>query len=596
MKKVLSVFITSLIIVFCTTFVVFATEDNSAKLIVSYDMNESYTVVIPADFTIGSSGKASADITASNVVIDDGKFLEISITGDDYIDSWLLIDTENSSNFITYAIGSEEDGNDIENNSVVLSISAGEIYDSTITKTLYFSIEDEITKSGTYVDTLTFTANITGEATPPTPPPEEEDVIYYSSLTSAITGTDVDGDADASTGRVAVTSDDETGIKTVKILDDMDLSNTTLNIEESLTLDLNGHEINVTQNPADAVFIRNRSENLVIDGSDSGSAITVNTTAGQKGTILSNMAGTLTINGGTYTANTSGAGTYSSSKANQTQAIYTYTSTTLNVSDATIIATDSNNGCVNGVTGKADSTMTLTNCDVTVNAGTSLENRGVHAEGDAVLRDCNIIAKADYTATKSAYTSNSRGVWCQGRLEMYDCYVYGSHAGVTVQGTAYVDGGTYNGYGHGGIYLSGTSGPHYFYNAEFNWAPMAEGTVADSNAGTNGAGFYIGGKSNQTAYFDNCDFNMIDGGGADWNGTRLPLYGIVMRTSGGESNSVVYISNSYVEEANTQMFRGPGANNHTVYNGVGNDWSNATVVHKTNSTYFIDTEDSYAEE
>ena len=125
---------------------------------------------------------------------------------------------------------------------------------------------------------------------------------------------------------------------------------------------------------------------------------------------------------------------------------------------------------------------------------------------------------------------------------------------------------------------------------------MREGIEADTVAGTNGAGLYIGGGSRITTYFDNCKFNMVDGEGATWDGVRLPLYGIVMRTSGGESNSVVYISNSYVEEANTQMFRGPGANKHTVYNGVGNDWSNATVVHKTNSTYFIDTEDSYAEE
>ena len=52
MKKGLSVFIILIIMVFCSTFVVFAAEDNSAKLIVSYDMNQSYSVVIPADFAI----------------------------------------------------------------------------------------------------------------------------------------------------------------------------------------------------------------------------------------------------------------------------------------------------------------------------------------------------------------------------------------------------------------------------------------------------------------------------------------------------------------------------------------------------------------
>lgn len=564
MKKVLSVFITSLIIVFCTTFVVFATEDNSAKLIVSYDMNESYTVVIPADFTIGSSGKASADITASNVVIDDGKFLEISITGDDYIDSWLLIDTKNSSNFITYAIGSEEDGNDIENNSVVLSISAGEIYDSTITKTLYFSIEDEITKSGTYVDTLTFTANITGEATPPTPPPEEENAIYYSSLTSAVTGTDADGDADASTGRVAVTSDEETGRRTVKLLDDFDLASTTLNIEEGLTLDLNGHEVIATVSPA----IRTNSTNVIIDGSTPGSAVTVTAAAGSGSgaTTLSVKTGELTVNGGTYTSNQTNAGSVTSYK----YGVYTYANTTLNINNATVIATESGTGFVNAI----------------------------HAKGDVVINNSTIIGEADYkgNAAEDNYGSASRAIYSEGSLELYDCYVWGAHSGVATKGTVYVNGGTYEGYGHGAFYLMGSDTTHHFYNANLNWAPMREGIEADTVAGTNGAGLYIGGGSRITTYFDNCKFNMVDGEGATWDGVRLPLYGIVMRTSGGESNSVVYISNSYVEEANTQMFRGPGANKHTVYNGVGNDWSNATVVHKTNSTYFIDTEDSYAEE
>ncbi len=418
------------------------------------------------------------------------------------------------------------------------------------------------------------------------------EVSYYSNIGDAVlaigSGTIVESsDADSTSGTVGVYTDSLSGNSIVQLISDITLTEI-LNIESDLILDLNGHSINTTVTPA----IRTQSTNVVIDGTDTGSSIVVNAPAGQKGTVLSTMSGSLTVNGGTYTANTSGAGTSS----NQTQCLYAYNNTTLRVSNAKITSLDTNNGSANGVTGKDGSSIVLENTTVYVESGVSLENRGVSSTGNVTLRDCDIRAVADYVANAAGnnYASNSRGVWCSGHLIMEDCYVDGSHAGVTVEGTVYVNGGSYNGYGHGGIYLKGKSGPHYFYNADFNWAPMQEGSVSDVVAGTNGAGFYVGGASNQTAYFDNCNFNMVDANGETYKDNVLPFYGIVLRTSSSEKNNIVYISNSYVKASTNVMFRGAGTNGHIVYNGAGNDWSAAKSVHSTTATYFVDTGVSYA--
>ena len=563
------------------------TSASSQNVVISYNMDQSFLVVIPANFNL-SDNKATADVSASNVLIPDSSSLQVTINGDDYVDSWELINEEESSDSLTYTIGSSVGGNDIINNSVVLSVGSGDAFNSTVSKTMYFTVIDTLSNAGTYRDTLTFTVNIVGgnggsSSTPEVP----ENMVYYSSLSSALGDSGMTGDADSSTGTVCVYENSQTGVKTLQLQSNLALTET-LNIEQNVILDLNGNEITTTATPA----IRTQSADVVIDGTTAGSAIMVDAPAGQKGTVLSAMSGKLTVNGGTYIANTSGAGT----STNQTQVLYAYNGTTLNVSGATIVGTDTNNGSVNGITGKATSTLNVSNCNITVNAGESLENRGISTEGDAVIRNSTIIANADYVANAAGtnYASNSRGVWSNGALEMYDCYVYGAHAGVTVEGTVYIDGGTYEGYGHGGIYLSGTAGPHYFYNAKFNWAPMSEGTVADIVAGTNGAAFYVGGTSNQTAYFDNCDFNMNGANGAAYKDMTAPMYGIVFRTSGGEKNNIAYISNSYVEMATKVMFRGVGSNSHTIYNGVGNDWSKAKTIHSTNSTYFIGTNESYA--
>lgn len=413
----------------------------------------------------------------------------------------------------------------------------------------------------------------------------KEKPMYFTSLKDAINN--INGTEELTdTAKIALYTNEDSKRKSFSLLSNLNIDET-IELNESIDLDLNGYTIESTITPV----IRTKAENVNLIANN-GSIIS-NAPNGQKGTILSVMSGSLDVDGGTYISNTSGAGT----PTDQTQCLYVYNDTSLSIKNATITSIDTNNGSVHGVTGKENSNITLEDCTVLVESGESMENRGIYSVGNITLKQCDIRAIADYTgnAAGTNYASNSRGVWCSGHLIMEDCYVDASHAGVTVQGTVYINGGSYNGYGHGGLYLAGSSGPHYFYNASFNWAPMQEGSIADTVAGTNGAGFYIGGKSDQVAYFDNCHFNTVDGTGHIYKNAQLPFYGIVMRTSGGEKNNIVYISNSDVMAATNVMFRGVGTSNMTVYNGNGNDWSKAAKVHNSNSTYFIDTTDTYEE-
>ena len=140
------------------------TDGGTQNTVVSYGMSEGFTVTIPTNFNIDDSRKATANVSASNVMIAHGATLKVTISGDDWGGSWELIDAAEASNQLTYTIGTTEGGNDIVNNSVVLSVGAGEAYNSTVTETMHFTVVDELSKAGEYSDTLTFTVSVVGDA------------------------------------------------------------------------------------------------------------------------------------------------------------------------------------------------------------------------------------------------------------------------------------------------------------------------------------------------------------------------------------------------------------------------------------------------
>ena len=590
MKKIVSLVLVLLVVVSMIPTVLANETDykNGTKVTYSAPGNETYTVTVPAELAPGGSGEVTLSGTwATNRVVKVVAAQTVTLTND--------IDPSEQRVLDVKFDGIQEAGSNAVSQTFTQPISVGDIEDA------LFGVW-----SGKFYYTVTVDDNENGAETPespeptdptptdPTPDPEPEpdptptvpsDVAYYSSLNVAITDETLTGDSDEVSGVAMAFMDANTGLRTVRLLNNTTIDET-INVSSDVVLVLNGHKIETEITPA----IRVQGGNMAIDGTKDGSAMICNAPTTKKGTILSVMEGSLDVNGGVYTSNTSGAGTSTS----QTQVLYAYNDTTLNVNDAIITAIDTNNGSVIGVTGKSGSALTLTNCDVLVRSGTSLENVGVRAEGSAVLTNCEIIAEANYTANAAGnnYASNSRGVHSFGSLEMYDCYVWGAHAGVTTQGSLYIDGGTYEGFGHGGLYIAGSSTTNYIYNATLNWAPMREGLTSDAVAGTNGAALYVGGGSNITTYIDNCDFNTLDATGHTYKNNPLAFYAVVLRDSGGEKNNTVYISNSTVLDAKTQAFR--IGNTMKVYSGVGNNYDGAAIVHKVTSDQFITTTESYA--
>ena len=132
---------------------------NSKDATVSYNPGMSYSVSIPESVVISpETNKGVAEVSATEISLASGYSLEMTVSSNDYADtnSWELVDKSNSSNTLTYIIGTSEGVNDIVNNSVILT---ADDTDTEVTETLYFTLQDTNAKPANYEDTLTFTVN-----------------------------------------------------------------------------------------------------------------------------------------------------------------------------------------------------------------------------------------------------------------------------------------------------------------------------------------------------------------------------------------------------------------------------------------------------
>lgn len=387
---------------------------------------------------------------------------------------------------------------------------------------------------------------------------EDESYTYFASLEDAVNNTN--GSTDNSNAAFkAYTNADGMHITLLK-----DTEIRAITLSKDVSLHLNGHTLNC----ADPVGINVTAGNTVIDGSVSGSEIAAS------GTIACVQGGSLRVEGGVYSSQTNGKGTSSDPAGAFTVA----EGAAAYFIDASISASDSAKGTVTAILGAKGSTIVAEDCDIGAASSYSLETTGVRSLGSVKLSRCSVVGKSDYTANAAgtAYATNSRGIYCEGSLELYDCYVWGAHAGVTTKGDLIIDGGTYEGYGHGGVYCGNAGKTVYISNASLNMADMMDGYIDDGVAGTNGAGMYVGGASNITLYMDNCDIY----------GT---LYGVVLRGSGGEKNNNLCISNSTMQYGKYSVRISSSSSR--VYIGTGNDFAAKTTSH---SSRCIITDDSYA--
>jgi len=207
--------------------------------------------------------------------------------------------------------------------------------------------------------------------------------------------------------------------------------------------------------------------------------------------------------------------------------------------------------------------MTISDVDIIATSSTGKAYGISNANGSTcTIFDSSIKALSNYTYDDGKYSATSNGIANSGTLTINNSYVMGTHSGMSNVGTLYVDGGTYEGYGHGGIYFAGSGTTAFVSNATIRECDMPEGYT--QNAGDNNAGFYIGGAAgndNIKVYMNN---NNI-------YGSSQP---IVLRGSSGEQNNSLYISNSTINtNANIRIDN----NTHRLYIGAGNNFTAANT-------------------
>lgn len=409
---------------------------------------------------------------------------------------------------------------------------------------------------------------------------EQYAFTYYSTMNKAVTDVNngsigANEDAVKDTAVAGVYTDENGGKNVVLLKDHTESARIAPSVD--MTINLGGH----TLSSVAAVCIRVAGGIVTIDGRLPGSQIVANQESVGAICIQVNSTSTskrVSIQGGTYisscpvgqvegvvnrgpscemyisdaniivtsengttfgvnlitgTATISNCVISTSSSDGQTYSVYNEGSAT--ISKCNISAT-SRDGTAWGVLLK-NGTATISNCGIT--ASSNGNSGGVINSGIAYISNSNIRTYSNYYKDGENFTASSRGVYNEnGTLTMNDCYVMGTHCGLSNFGTLYVNGGTFEGYGHGGFYFSADSNTSYVCNAIIRDCEMPDGYTATANR--NGAGFYFGECTNGQVYMDNCEINGIAASQIFViKGTSNTLYisnSTVNNTNGGDAN------------------------------------------------------------
>jgi hypothetical protein len=137
-------------------------DENQA--LATYTLGKSYTVTIPDEINVGTETASATGMTvkAENVVIGINDTLTVTVSS---TNGWAVNDKDDNTNTLAYKLN---DGtSDItQNDTTILSVAAGENWNSETSKTLTATLTDTPKKSGTYTDTLTFSVGVTTPSDP----------------------------------------------------------------------------------------------------------------------------------------------------------------------------------------------------------------------------------------------------------------------------------------------------------------------------------------------------------------------------------------------------------------------------------------------
>lgn len=199
MKKLLAIVLAAIMIAACSV-TAFAETTN-----VSYNVDPSYTVSIPAAVALGDSA-VEADITASDVILEGGKKIAVELTSASNTASGSTFNAKNGDSAVTYTITGDE------------AIAVGDTvatFTANGSKTLTFSAADKsaATVAGAHTETLTFTVSVeTSKAAAEKPDIVQADCTFSpangtSTLSNANITTSMEYSADNGTTWTDVTSD-----------------------------------------------------------------------------------------------------------------------------------------------------------------------------------------------------------------------------------------------------------------------------------------------------------------------------------------------------------------------------------------------------
>ena len=403
-------------------------------------------------------------------------------------------------------------------------------------------------------------------------------IAWYASITTAV--------EDVKNGTIGANVLEDSAEATVGVYEDNSipcivlLKDCTISAPITLTdiyVNLNGCVLTSTDSVAVEV-----SGKATIDGRAKESKIIASRTA------VNVTGGDCTIIGGAYETMPSGTGT-----SGYPDGVFVVADgAEFKLSHASVTSTDDNGGTICGIWAKGNSIINAYDCSFEITSKRGFNVCGMYGDGtgEATFTSCNIVAEADHTANEAGtnYATMSRAIDYTGTLYLYNCYVYGTHSGVTAKGDITVVGGTYEGYSHGGFYIScgikGVNKTACIYDATVKECTLHEGYIDDGVAGTNLAGMYIGGASNTTIYIDNCNLFAT-------------AQVIVLRGSSGERYNTLYISGTHINHNYSRTGIRIDSSTHAVYIGADCNFDSqntdrSSVCTKTDEIYRLSNEDS----
>lgn len=158
MKRALSLVLIAAMMLSCVPAMAAEINTNtsqSGNTVVQYGVNESYIVTVPDSARIDAEGLGNINVSVSNAMLASNATLKVYITGDSYANGyWYLNSRDNATNKLQYTIS--KNSVELGANGEVLSVDAGQAWNSTVTAELKLQLEAEVSQAGIYSDTLTF--------------------------------------------------------------------------------------------------------------------------------------------------------------------------------------------------------------------------------------------------------------------------------------------------------------------------------------------------------------------------------------------------------------------------------------------------------